>query len=43
MTLGALEHRDVAEVDGVLEWFVGCVASVTLARSEAAEVNGMFE
>ena len=43
MTLRALEHRDVAEVDRVLEGLVGRVASFTLARSEAAEVDGMFE
>ena len=43
MTLGALEHRDVAEVDRVLEGLVCRVAGVTFTRSETAEVDGMFE
>jgi len=43
MALGALEHRDVAEVDWVLEGFVGPVATLAFASCEAAEVDGMFE
>jgi hypothetical protein len=31
MTIGALKHRDVSKVDGVLKWFVGGVAALALA------------
>lgn len=43
MTVGALKHRNIAEVDRVLERFVRTVTSLALTCSEAAEVDGMFE
>ena len=43
MTLGALEHRDVAEVERVLEGLVSRVTTLTLTSSQTTEIDGMFE
>ena len=43
VTLGALEARDVSQVDWMFEWLIGFVATLAFAIREGAQVNGMFE
>src|SRR5438874_9713939 len=42
MAFGALKHRDVAEIDGMLEWFVGLVAELAFAFGERAQIDRML-
>ena len=43
MTIDALKHRDVAQIDRVLEGFVGLVTALTFTRLQASEVYRVFE
>ena len=43
MALDALEHRDVAKIDRMLEGFVGLVTRLAFAIGKAPEVNRMLE
>ena len=43
MALDALEHRNVAEVDGVAEALVRLVTGLALAIGQATEVHRMLE
>ena len=43
MTLNALEHRDVAEIHGVLEGLVCFVAELALVIRERAEIDRVLE
>ena len=42
MTFNTLEHGNIAQVNRVLERFVGLVARFAFAVSEAAEVDRML-
>jgi len=42
MTFNALKHRDVSQIDWMFKGGVGFVASLTLAISEAAQVDWML-
>lgn len=41
MALSALEHRDVTEIDWMLEWLVRLMAELAFAVGERAQINGM--
>jgi hypothetical protein len=43
MTLGALEHRNVSQIDGMLKRLVGFVAAVTLAICQRSQIDRMLE
>ena len=41
MTLNALEHRDISQIDRVPKWFVCFVASLAFAICQRAEIDRM--
>ena len=43
MTIGALKHRDISEVDGVLKRLFGGVTAIAFTRCQTAEVYRVFE
>ena len=43
MTLDALKHRDVSQVDRMLEGLVRFVARLALPDGKRAQINGMNE
>ena len=43
MALDALELRDVAEINWMLEWLVGLVTELALAIGQRPQVNRMNE
>jgi hypothetical protein len=43
MTLNALKHGNVSQVDWMFEGSIGFVAGLTLAIGEAAEVDWMLD
>ena len=43
MALGALEHRDIAKINWMLEWLVRFMAIVAFAIGEGAQINRMLE
>jgi len=43
MALDALEHRNVAEVHGMLEWLIALVAELAFVIGERAKIDGMFK
>ncbi len=42
MALGALEHRDIAEIDWMHERFVGLVTRFAFAFGKRAQIDWMF-
>ena len=43
MTLGALEHRNIPQIDRMLKGLVGFVASVALAICQGSQIDRMLE
>ena len=43
MALDALEHRNVAEVHGMLEWLIALVAELAFVIGKRAKIDGMFK
>lgn len=43
MTLNALEHRDIAKVNRVLEWLVGFVAILTFVIRKRPQIDRVLE
>jgi len=42
VTLGALKHRNISQIDRVLERFVSLVTRLALSIGQAAEINRML-